>query len=287
MYGLVITPIKSGNHSRQLAKILASFPNKNNLCLSLKWPQLHSNKVNNMNNLVKFFGISVLAFTLTACGGSDDSSSGNGNNANNGSNSGGQNQNNNASNDKINGLYKAFTTCENTGANETEQSLFSRICGQHDIVFANTGNKGVLRFNGALVNWDKMNTGILAGTYDNWQNFYLSVYMTQDEGLGLVSNNTKNHPYSFDQVYANFGETESSYTVEQLSASHYTVEMHSSVQVEGAYFKSDSMVKLDIQLGSSPSADKINGTIKIGPDSTVSFTAQGKPAQNQPLLGLQ
>lgn len=230
-----------------------------------------------MNNLVKLWGASVLVLSLGACSGHKTPSF----------NSGQKIPSNTVSNNNISGFYEAFTTCEQTGANKTEQALFNRICGQHDIVFTRTGNKGVLRFNGALVNWDEMSQELLANNIDSWQNFYVSLYMKLDEGLGLKPNDTKEYPYTFDQVYANFGDSLSRYTLEQKSASHYIFEVHSSVEIEGSHLKVDTIVTLNIQLGHTPSADKIKGTIRIGQNSAVNFTAQGKPVHNQPLLGIK
>lgn len=242
-----------------------------------------------MNNLTKLFGISVMALALSACGGSDRGTVTKGDQGSNGGQQGGQSNNQDESGN-INGLYKAFTTCERTGATDNEQALFERLCGQHNITFTNTGNKGVLRFHGAMLNWDKLNTGLLSGYYTGWQNFYLTVNMKGDEGLGLLeTQGSSQFQYKLEQLYMNVGDQQATYSFVQHSDTHYVLTVSSKVDIgTSPYFPetTDAVVTLDVQLGSSVNQDRINGTIKVGEDATVTFNAQGKPAQNDTLFDL-
>lgn len=234
-----------------------------------------------MKNISKLLSVSVFAFALAACGGSSGGSESTGGSNNTNNNTGSSNSTNN---DKINGLYKAFTTCEDASATSEHQTLINRLCGEREITFENTGNKGVLRVTGAPLNWNA------SGSMPDWKSFYVEILMEQDEGLGITMDYSDKYPYSMFLVYMNLQPTTTAhYSINKISDTLHALTItdteeawigYSPVQVE-------RVIHLDIQQASKPENDTISGYISIGSDTKINFTAKGKATQNQPLIQLK
>lgn len=235
-----------------------------------------------MKKTIQLISTSVLALALVACGGA-------GGTVEKGTQDSDKVEDSTkktAQNDNINGLYKAFTTCENAVLSASEQALLTRLCGEHDITFATTGNKGVLRITGAIVNWDKFNTGMMAGQYNNWRNFYVEVFMFDDEGLEVTQHSANKYPYYFAFTYmSSQSANNAQYKIEKNSESAYllTITEPSRNYMDGRQYS----VTLDIQLGATASEDKINGSISNGLGAKVQFSASGKAKQNNPYINLK